>query len=395
MVFSIKLDDNRKHLKIKGDDVKSIPIWIESIKELEKLTIKYSDIEFLPEGIFRLPNIKIIEIVDNNTDIVIPELTTSYTSSLEELKIIHSLVEKIPRSIGKLSNLTKLDLESNNIETIPESLWDLSKLTYLNLGTNQINNISGSIGKLLNLTYLNLSGNEFEHLPESIVHLQKLTEFMINFGILSDLPDSIGNLSNLERLYISGTNLTELPQSIGDLLNLEILDINYSNLKSLPESIGNLSSLKFLDIRHNRLHYLPISIIKILNNIELYLDEDVLKSYGLIQDFEDTDIVTDEIKNQLIEKIKDTKGKKRKTNNVNYNDEEFGPSKVKFQKIEAKYFDSIKNRHISSDVGQIKNSLNKKCYYCKNKPIEFLRLFNNNEAHLVCSKRCSDKNFIV
>ena len=47
-------------------------------------------------------------------------------------------IKKIPESIGDLTNLTYLSLESNLIKKMPSSLEDLTQLKFLYLGKNLI-----------------------------------------------------------------------------------------------------------------------------------------------------------------------------------------------------------------------------------------------------------------
>nr|MDJ0904031.1 COR domain-containing protein [Xenococcus sp. MO_188.B8] len=66
---------------------------------------------------------------------------------------------------SKLSNLTSLDLEANQLSTLPESISKLSNLTSLNLRANQLSTLPESISKLSNLTSLILSENQIKKIP--------------------------------------------------------------------------------------------------------------------------------------------------------------------------------------------------------------------------------------
>ena len=80
--------------------------------------------------------------------------------------------------------------------SVPElSLDDLSEL----MGTNisKENYFPAEIGKLTDLTHLRLNGNQLTALPPEIGNLTNLTELYVNDNQLTALPPEIGNLTNL------------------------------------------------------------------------------------------------------------------------------------------------------------------------------------------------------
>jgi internalin A len=147
-------------------------------------------------------------------------------------------LSELPLEIGNLTNLTSLDLRSNQLRALPES-----------------------IGNLTNLTSLDLRLNRFQDLPESIGNLTKLTSLDIWNNQLTALPESIGNLTNLTSLDLSGNYLKTLPESIGNLTRLTSLNLRNNRLKTLPESIGNLTSLTSLNINENSLSQILPEIV--------------------------------------------------------------------------------------------------------------------------------------
>ena len=65
-------------------------------------------------------------------------------------------IEKIPESIGKLTNLQSLDLSYTQISELPESIGNLTSLQSLNLDSTQISVLPESIWNLTRLQDLNL-----------------------------------------------------------------------------------------------------------------------------------------------------------------------------------------------------------------------------------------------
>ena len=79
---------------------------------------------------------------------------------LKELSCIEKIewlgIEKIPESIGKLTNLQSLDLSYTQISELPESIGNLTSLQSLNLDSTQISVLPESIWNLTRLQDLNL-----------------------------------------------------------------------------------------------------------------------------------------------------------------------------------------------------------------------------------------------
>ncbi len=119
--------------------------------------------------------------------------------------------------------------------------------------------IPSSIGKMTNLFRLDLSNNLLKgSVPSSIGNLTRLDELYLSFNQLSgSIPSSFGNLSNLGFLNLSHNELSgSIPSSFGNL-DLFRLDLSYNRLSgSIPSSFGklvNLGGKSFLDLSHN--HY--------------------------------------------------------------------------------------------------------------------------------------------
>ena len=157
-------------------------------------------------------------------------------------------LEKLPESIGILSQLTELDVSGNRLTSLPDSIGKLSQLTKLDVSGNRLTNFPESISTLSQLAELDVSRNKLTSLPESIGKLSQLTVLDVHFSQLTSLPESIGTLSQLAELDVSGNELTSLPESIGTLSQLKILDVSRSQLTSFPESIGKLSQLTMLSM---------------------------------------------------------------------------------------------------------------------------------------------------
>jgi hypothetical protein len=187
-------------------------------------------------------------------------------TALEELDLANNNLKALPKSIGKLTNLKILNLEGNGLTELPESIGKLTALENLDLVNNNLKALPKSIGKLTNLKILKLDGNGLTELPESIGKLTALETFDLYMNELRELPESIEKLTALETLNLYGNGLTELPETIGNLTNLKTLDLYGNELTKLPESIGNLTNLETLDLYANELTELPESIENLMKS---------------------------------------------------------------------------------------------------------------------------------
>ena len=175
----------------------------------------------------------------------------------EELLLSNKRIEYIPRSIGRMKGLKRLDLSDNRYPQLPESLWSLSGLEELNLRGAQLSTLPEEIGRLRALRRLDLQYAPITALPESIAALTSLQELTLSHTNLTALPACIGALVSLRRLDLRNTGLTSLPEQIGALRALEALDLHSTKLSALPEQIGALGALQSLDLRGTALTELP------------------------------------------------------------------------------------------------------------------------------------------
>ncbi len=191
----------------------------------------------------------------------------------------------LPKEIGNLTKLIKLDLSNNQLTSLPTEIGNLTNLTYLSLKNNQLTSLPREIGGVTNLTYLSLENNQLTSLPKEIGELTNLTRLDLCYNNLTGLPAGIGNLTNLTELWLETNQytsvpapLTIVPAEIWPLTNLTLLYIEYNGLTSLSPEIGNLTNLSWLRLAHNKLTSLPDEIWALANLRGLDFDENQLTS---------------------------------------------------------------------------------------------------------------------
>ncbi|GMY36386.1 putative adenylate cyclase regulatory protein, partial [Fagus crenata] len=151
--------------------------------------------------------------------------------NLEKLEEIYAtyccdLHGEIPSSIGRLSSLRILKLDSTNIYSLPTSICGLSRLETLDL----------------------LCCYKLQSLPDELP--SSLTSLRVTCQSMKTFPSRLSNLINLKNLvFYYCVNLVEITRDIGKLSQLETLTLHSCNkLRTLPAEIGAISQLKELQL---------------------------------------------------------------------------------------------------------------------------------------------------
>ncbi|KAL5064156.1 hypothetical protein RYX36_025893 [Vicia faba] len=229
-------------------------------------------------------------------------LSIGKLSDVTQIDLSENSIMALPTTIIGLKALTKLDLHSNQLINLPNSFGELINLIELDLHANRLKSLPGSFGNLTNLVDLDLSSNDFKQLPESIGSLISLKRLNAETNVIEELPFTIGNCSSLSVLKLDFNELKALPETIGKLESLEILTLHYNRIKKLPTTIGNLSNLKELDVSFNELEFVPENLcfavgLKKLNLGKNFADLRALpRSIGNLEMLEELDISDDQIK---------------------------------------------------------------------------------------------------
>ena len=186
----VEMDETMTHVKalhLKGVYGK-IPKEIGDLTELESFDINcdHSESYGLPKSLFgplpkeigNLKKLKRIVFYDFPITGKLPESLFSL-SNLKTLYIVRSIyMDNAPlsSSIGQLTNLEGLDLNTNNLSgQLPKEIGNLTKLTWLNLSYNSFNGtIPASYSALRNLENFDLRGNKLSGtLPSSLANINR------------------------------------------------------------------------------------------------------------------------------------------------------------------------------------------------------------------------------
>jgi hypothetical protein len=123
--------------------------------------------------------------------------------SLRELWFLENRIQNLPKNIGNLKYLIRIDMENNYLlSSLPDSVWDLKPLEVLGLGGNKFTTISKRITELPNLKYLFLENNIFTEIPEHIWHLTQLEVLSIGGNEIKELSPKLQEFTQLRYLNL-------------------------------------------------------------------------------------------------------------------------------------------------------------------------------------------------
>jgi len=164
---------------------------------------------------------------------------------------------QVPPWIAQLRNITSLDLVGFHLTAVPEWIVGWGNLAELNLSGNQLSVLPEWIAQFQNLTVLWLAHNELTGVPSSFSRLKKLQRLNLARNRISEFPSPILEIASLTELDLSENQLVNIPDAIDQLRHLEGLWLRANNLTAIPETIGKLQSLRYLILWNNRLTVLP------------------------------------------------------------------------------------------------------------------------------------------
>ncbi|XP_059072481.1 probable LRR receptor-like serine/threonine-protein kinase At1g07650 isoform X2 [Cryptomeria japonica] len=194
----------------------------------------------------------------------------------------------IPKELGNLTNLKKMDLFSNELYgLLPQSFVNLTQLKMLYIESNQLrgeipqiyghfqglehfvassNSFSGKIpnfiGNWRNLTVLQLEATSLEGpIPSTFSNLIQLEDFTRISYLIGDGSNLsfMQNLTKLRTIVLRNASINgEIPKYLGDSIKPKILDLRFNNLTgSIPKTLKNMVNkrpkIEYLYLGNNNL----------------------------------------------------------------------------------------------------------------------------------------------
>lgn len=125
------------------------------------------------------------------------------------LNLSRQNLTSLPRDIGRLAALRRLDLSQNQLTELPPEIGWLREIRHLDLSHNQLAALSDQIGWLRKMTVLKVGNNILTSVPPAIGHCQELRHLDVSNNQLKQLPPDIRWLTNLSTLNLSGNDFTQ------------------------------------------------------------------------------------------------------------------------------------------------------------------------------------------
>jgi Leucine-rich repeat (LRR) protein len=168
----------------------------------------------------------------------------------------YGLVGSIPGTLQQLTQLTTLDLATNQlVGTIPDSLGQLQQLTVLFLDYNQLTGpVPDSLGQLANVQAIALDSNWLNGtIPDSLGQLTNLQVLSLELNFLrGPIPNTLAQLTELEFVSLGSNQLSgKIPTFLGQLLFLNLGDNQLNG--TIPISLGKVKLLRILCLNTNNL----------------------------------------------------------------------------------------------------------------------------------------------
>ncbi|MBK5274427.1 MAG: leucine-rich repeat domain-containing protein [Desulfuromonadales bacterium] len=186
-------------------------------------------------------------------------------TQLQSLDLSDNVLTELPEWLGQFTQLQSLSLSENELKELPEWMGQFTQLQSLHLHSIELTKLPNSMWRLNQLQLLDLSSNELTELPDWFRHLKQLQILNLSQNNLKKLPKSLGQLKQLQSLNISHNELVKLPESIGQLIQLQTLNLSFNNLTKIPNGVGQLKQLVDLELWINKLKELPESLTLLTN----------------------------------------------------------------------------------------------------------------------------------
>ncbi|XP_078075039.1 volume-regulated anion channel subunit LRRC8B-like [Mustelus asterias] len=240
-------------------------------ENLQILHIKFTDMDKAPRWIFNLKNLTELHLTGNIKMEKNHFVSLSGLENLKNLKVLYmkNSLPHIPAVVtgsGLLLNKLSIDNEGTKL-TVFNTLKNMINLTNLELLNCDLERIPHSIFSLYNLREIDLKGNRLKTIEEiiSFQHLKWLSCLKLWHNAIAYIPVQIGTLSNLEQLYLNHNRIETVPSQLFLCHKLRYLDISNNYLTFFGDEISDLKHLQYLNVSNNNLESLPNGLFQCHN----------------------------------------------------------------------------------------------------------------------------------
>ncbi|CAA3031205.1 receptor 12 [Olea europaea subsp. europaea] len=221
-----------------------------------------------PQSFNQASSLEFLDLSCNQLVGPLPDITRF--SSLKKLYLSNNHLDGLhPQSLHQPSSLESLDLSGNQLKRLPEAIEHLLNLKYLNLSSSSLEGTitEHHLSNLTQLTKLDLSSNNvsfsfsFDWIPP--FQLQMLCLSHCNMGPY--FPNWIRTQNSLSELYLSFAGISDtLPNWLWSMTSIQLLDLSHNNIRGRISDLAlKLNHYGHLDLSHNNLSGpIPISVFQ-------------------------------------------------------------------------------------------------------------------------------------
>ena len=300
------------------------------------VSLRFSNNKFnlIPQGIYQLSNLKLLDMSGNNINEIDGNLIKGL-SSLVELDLSKNKIRYIPNNIQFLTFLEVLRVSNNQLLELPEELGVLTRLKKLFLNENSLQFLPRNLfSKMVGLEEIYLYKNQLEDICDSsssifdnMKHLKFLdihSNHLTIFNIFTEMPildslllsynqlqhiNGLDKCYNLTNLDLNNNKISEFPSDILKLKKLSTLNLQNNDLNSIPNTLGLMNNLIRLNIEGNPLKRLVgkmrnCTTQELKNYLKSRITEQDLDNTPMTkEDLYDINDVENNLNNQIIQNI--------------------------------------------------------------------------------------------
>ncbi|XP_053992831.1 leucine-rich repeat and IQ domain-containing protein 4-like [Hylaeus volcanicus] len=224
-------------------------------------------------------------------------------------------------SLGCMKNLKRIVLDKNRLKSLEflESnyslswisaqynilgpvlsksyFYNLTNLSVLNLASNNISNVEGIIESLPQLKVLILSNNLLTSI-KGLGRLQQLETLVLSNNKLENFTSPQKPLIYLKKLSLSNNKLKHLCLN-ENVYNLRELRLNENSLLQMPENLYYCGRLTILDLGKNKFNLNPKECIQQLRRCQKLSNVNLLGNTSIAQTDKEWDSFKDELSKHL------------------------------------------------------------------------------------------------
>lgn len=198
----------------------------ETAPTLENFTMEFGEFKKFSSKIFsKLKVLKILELRGSE----IEEISFVGPNQLQIIDLSSNSLKILSTSAFEISNLKKLDLSSNLLETLADGVFvGCPNLEILNVSFNQISSLpKETFNSLPKLQILDLSHNNLTNLEENLLDkLRQLTCLKLDNNSITELKSFVFFRNrNLQKINLSHNQISKISKQTFEAINFGVLDL--------------------------------------------------------------------------------------------------------------------------------------------------------------------------